>query len=85
MSGSAGGPLRRVVIRGTGDVASAVAQRLFLTGDVVVLQDGPQPATTRRGMAFADAVFDGRAELAGVAARAPRLRRSWRTAPVGEM
>lgn len=60
--------MRRIVIRGTNDVASAVAHRLFLAGDAVVLQDGPQPTTTRRGMAFADAVFDGRATLAGVVA-----------------
>ncbi len=66
--------MRRIVIRGTNDVASAVAHRLFLAGDAVVLQDGPQSATTRRGMAFADAVFDGRAELVGVTAiRVPAL------------
>lgn len=60
--------MRRVAIRGTNDVASAVAHRLFTAGHAVVLQEGPQPATTRRGMAFADAVFDGCATLAGVPA-----------------
>lgn len=58
----------RVLIRGTNDVASAVAHRLFTGGHAVVLQGGPQPSVTRRGMAFADAVWDGRAVLAGVTA-----------------
>ena len=57
-----------VVVRGVGDVGSAVAHRLFNSGYGVVLCDGPQPTTTRRGMAFADAIFDGHATLAGVRA-----------------
>lgn len=58
----------RVLVRGTGDVGSAVAHRLFGAGSAVVLHESAAPATTRRGMAFADAVFDGRAELDGVRA-----------------
>lgn len=57
-----------VLVRGVGDVGSAVARELFLAGLTVVLHDGPQPVTTRRRMAFTDAVFDGHAELAGVTA-----------------
>ena len=48
-----------VVVRGVGDVGSAVAHRLFVEGYAVVIHAGPTPTTTRRGMAFADAVFDG--------------------------
>jgi xanthine dehydrogenase accessory factor len=59
---------RRVLVRGSNDVASAVAHRLFSAGHAVVLVDGPAPAATRRRMAFADAVFAGRAVLAGVVA-----------------
>jgi xanthine dehydrogenase accessory factor len=58
----------RVLVRGVGDIGSAVAHRLFLAGHVVVVQDGRQPTTTRRGMAFADAIFDGRTTLDGVEA-----------------
>jgi xanthine dehydrogenase accessory factor len=58
----------RVLIRGVGDIGSAVARRLFIAGYAVVVHDGEQPTTTRRGMAFADAIFDGRATLDGVAA-----------------
>lgn len=57
-----------VLVRGVNDVASAVAHRLFMAGHTVVLHDVAAPTTSRRGMAFADAVFDGRAELAGVTA-----------------
>lgn len=59
-----------VLVLGAGDVGSAVAHVLFTAGVSVALQEGPSPpATPRRGMAFADAFFDGEASLAGVAAR----------------
>jgi xanthine dehydrogenase accessory factor len=45
-----------------------VAHRLFTVGHRVVLHDDPQPTVSRRSMAFTDAIFDGRSELAGVAA-----------------
>ena len=56
----------RVLVRGVGDIGSAVAHRLFREGYAVILHDGPMPTTTRRGMAFADAVFEGHAALEGV-------------------
>jgi len=58
-----------VLVLGVNDVASAVAHRLWSDGYAVVLISEPQPVVTRRGMAFADAVFDGEAELKGVVAR----------------
>ena len=65
-----------VVVRGVGDIGSAVAHRLSGIGHSVVMHDGPTPTTTRRGMAFADAVFDGHAVLEGrVAVRAADLDR----------
>jgi hypothetical protein len=57
-----------VIVRGLGDIGSAVAHLLFREGYGVALHDEPRPATTRRGMAFADAAFDGEAELDGVRA-----------------
>ena len=57
-----------VLVRGVGDIGSAVAHRLFQEGYGVVLHDEPEPTTTRRGMAFADAIFDGHATLDGVRA-----------------
>lgn len=61
--------LLTILVRGCGDVGSAVAHRLFQAGWAVVLHDTPQPTTTRRKMAFTDAIFDGSAFLAGVAAK----------------
>lgn len=52
-----------VLVRGVGDVGSAVAVVLFRAGYSVALHDEPAPSTPRRGMAFADAVFDGWATL----------------------
>ena len=58
-----------VVVRGSGDVGSAVAHRLFRSGHPVVIHDIPLPAAPRRGMAFTDAVFDGVCALEAVQAR----------------
>jgi xanthine dehydrogenase accessory factor len=52
-----------VLIRGLGDVGSAVAIVVFRAGYRVALHDVPAPATPRRGMAFADAIFDGSTTL----------------------
>jgi xanthine dehydrogenase accessory factor len=57
-----------VLVRGVGDVGSAVAVVLFHAGYTVGMHDEPAPATSRRGMAFADAVFDGAAILDGLTA-----------------
>jgi xanthine dehydrogenase accessory factor len=55
-----------ILVRGSGDIASAVALRLFQAGHSVVLHDSLQPTTTRRQMAFTDAIFDRVATLEGV-------------------
>ena len=57
-----------VVIRGGGDLASAVAHRLFQEGRAVVIVEEPEPRVVRRKMAFAQAVFDGEATVEGVRA-----------------
>ncbi len=57
-----------VVVRGIGDVGSAVAHRLFLAGHRVLIADDPCPAAPRRGMSFTDAAFDGSAVLEGITA-----------------
>ncbi len=61
--------MRRVLILGIGDIGSAVAHRLFRAGEFAAIQDDPAPATSRRRMAFADAMFDGETQLTGVIAR----------------
>lgn len=57
-----------VLVRGVGDVGSAVAVALFWVGYRVALHDDPDPTTPRRGTSFADAVFDGATLLEGVVA-----------------
>jgi xanthine dehydrogenase accessory factor len=61
--------MARVLVRGSGDVGSAVAHLLHRNGHAVVIHDVARPAAPRRGMAFTDAIFDGSAELDGVRAR----------------
>ena len=61
--------MARVLIRGSGDVGSAVAHVLLGSGHEVVVHDVELPAAPRRGMAFADAIFDGACELDGVRGR----------------
>ena len=61
-----------VVVRGTGDVGSAIAHRLFVAGNTVVLHDQGRPAHARRGVSFVDALFEGRATLQGVHAKLVR-------------
>lgn len=61
-----------VLVRGSGDVGSAVAVVLFRAGHRVVLHDRPAPAHPRRGMALTDALYDGAAQLEGALAKHAR-------------
>lgn len=61
-----------ILIRGTGDVGSAVAHRFFTAGERVVLHDSAAPAHSRRGMAFVNALYERSAELEGVLAKRAR-------------
>lgn len=65
--------MARVLIRGSGDVGSAVAHLLLDSGHQVVIHDVALPAAPRRGMAFTDAIFAGTCELDGVSARRAEL------------
>ena len=60
--------MTRALVRGIGDVGSATADALYRAGMAVVIHDLPEPAWTRRKMAFTDAVFDGSVEWEGVRA-----------------
>jgi xanthine dehydrogenase accessory factor len=63
----AGRPL--VVVRGGGELASAAARLLFLSGFPVVVLEREQPLAVRRKAAVADAVFSGETLVEGVAGR----------------
>ena len=57
-----------ILVRGAADIGSAVAHRLFCAGYAVMIHDSPWPVTSRRGMAFSDAIFDGEIVFEGVKA-----------------
>lgn len=61
--------MARFLVRGAGDIGSAVALRLRSLGHAVVLHDDPRPSHPRRGMAFADAFFEDTCTLAGAFAK----------------
>ena len=62
----------RVLVRGIGDVGSAVAYAAYRAGCDVVMLDAPSPVHSRRGMAFTDALFEGRSMLDGVLCKRSR-------------
>ncbi len=59
----------RVVIKGAGDLGTGVAARLWRCGFAVVMTETPEPTSIRRTVAFAEAVFAGRAVVEGIEAR----------------
>jgi xanthine dehydrogenase accessory factor len=58
-----------ILVCGIGEMASAIARRLFAEGYAVAIHQETPPRTLWRGMAFADAWFDGGAELDSFEAR----------------
>jgi xanthine dehydrogenase accessory factor len=58
-----------ILVRGSGDIGSAVAHAVFKADYSVLIHDVKQPSATRRRMAFCDAIFDGCASLDGVDAQ----------------
>lgn len=58
-----------ILIRGSGDIGSAVAHAVFKADYPVLIHEVKQPSTTRRRMAFCDAIFDGCATLDGINAQ----------------
>ena len=64
-----------VAIRGSGDIATGIAIRLFRSGFHVVMLDIEKPTAIRRSVAFAQAIFDGQTTVEDVTARlAPSAR-----------
>ena len=59
----------KIMVRGVGEIASAVAHQLHRAAVAVALQASRPPIAIRRAMAFSDAVFDEMATLEEVTAR----------------
>lgn len=58
-----------VLLRGGGDLATGVALRLYRAGIRVVIAELPHPLAVRRTVSFAEAVYEGRHIVEGVAAQ----------------
>jgi xanthine dehydrogenase accessory factor len=58
-----------VLVKGGGEMATGVAHRLARSGFRVCLTEIPEPQAVRRGVAFCEAVFDGRKEVEGFVAK----------------
>ncbi len=72
----------KVLIRGGGEVASAVAHKLACSHFKVCLTEVPQPIAVSRGVAFCEAIYDGQKEVDGVVAKlitsAEEIASTWR-------
>jgi xanthine dehydrogenase accessory factor len=72
---------RIVLIKGGGEMASGVAQRLIRSGFRVCITELPEPLAVRRGVSFCEVVFAGRTEIEGLVASCASgvegVRRCW--------
>ena len=59
----------KILIRGAGEMASGVGIRLYGAGFCPVFTEVEKPLCVRRTVSFADAVYEGEAEVEGVAVR----------------
>lgn len=59
----------KILIKGGGEVASAVAHKLARSGFKLCLTEVLQPIAVSRGAAFCEAIYDGEQEVDGVVAR----------------
>lgn len=64
--GTEGAGRPRALIKGAGDLATGVALRLLRSGFSVVMTEIARPTVVRRTVAFAEAVYEGRAVVEGV-------------------
>jgi xanthine dehydrogenase accessory factor len=58
-----------ILIKGGGEMASGVAQRLVRSGFRVCITEIPEPLAVRRRVSFCEAVFAGRSEVEGLVGR----------------
>ena len=54
------------IIRGAGDIASAIALRLHKCGVTVIMTEVEHPLTVRRTVAFSEAIHSGKTQVEGV-------------------
>ena len=76
---------RLVVIRGAGDLATAVGIRLHKAGFNVVHLEVAQPTVIRSTVSFATAMYDGTTEVEGVMARKCEISEALHVLDAGEV
>jgi len=59
----------KILIKGAGEVASAVAQKLFRSGFNVCLTELPLPLAIHRGTSFSEVIWEGEKSVEGVTAK----------------
>lgn len=57
--------MKKIYIRGAGDLATGIACRLYESGFQVLMTDLEVPTTVRRTVAFSPAIYEGKAEVEG--------------------
>lgn len=58
----------KVLIKGSGDLASGIACRLFESGFSIIMTEIPNPTAIRRTVAFSEAVYFGKSSVEGIQA-----------------
>ena len=58
-----------IIVRGGGDMATAVIHRLWRAGMRVLVLEAAHPAAIRRQVAISEAIYEGSAEVEGMTAR----------------
>lgn len=55
-----------VIIRGGGDLATGVAESLYLAGFKILILDIEKPSSIRRTVCFSEAIYDGKIKVEGI-------------------
>ena len=55
-----------VVIRGGGDIASGIVQKIFRSGFPIIITETENPTMVRRTVSFAECIYSGRTEIEGL-------------------
>ncbi|SCY73276.1 selenium-dependent molybdenum cofactor biosynthesis protein YqeB [Alkaliphilus peptidifermentans] len=60
---------KKVLIKGAGDIATAVGHKLFRSGFKVVMTDVEKPTCIRRHVSFANSIYEGQWQVEGIMAK----------------
>ena len=75
-----------ILVKGGGEMASGVVQRLARSGFRVCITEIPEPLAVRRGVSFCEAVFEERTEVEGLVAKRvsgrEEILRTWQNGEV---